>query len=1422
MIGGRNEDIIYVDGVECMSLIDTGSQVTTLSEGFLKKHFPHKEVMPCSKLFNIEGAGGAAIPYLGYCIASVEDSSRGSPITAPLLVTADTHYSDTVPVILGTNILQRWMPHNPNGSSLSPLTMAFRAIRKMEQHLDKSEGVYGTAYLQRTTVLDPGETLLVHGDIRLTIPVPRSVALVQSIAGHLPKNAFITPALIGIKNGINTVPVELTNSGDSKMLINQGTRLCNLHSANIVDNDNDASRFDISQFDLEGVPPDHLPSMEQLLQKWNSVFSHGPLDLGCTDVVKHRIELEDETPFKERSRPIPPNMFQEVKQHIQQLLDIDVLRPSSSPWSSNVVLVKKKDGSLRLCVDFRRLNKQVKKDSYSIPTIEELLNNLKGATFFTSLDLSYGYHQVEIEEQHKERTAFSISSIGFFEYNRMPFGLTNAPGCFQRLMDTVLDGINRSKCLVYLDDIIIMSCTPEEHVQILDEVMSRLHAAGLKLKPPKCHFMKRKIAYLGHIVSENGLECDPRLTDPVRTWPTPKDQKTLLQFLGFTGFYRKFIEGYASIARPLTQLLGGPKKSSKQAKKNKDKEKKPVKEYSPAETPEWRWGPEQQQAFEELKRCLTSPPILALPDFELPFLLRTDASRQGLGAILYQQQDGHYRVIAYASRALSKAEQNYSAHRLEFLALKWAVTVKYHAYLCGKEFIIHTDHNPLTYLLTTAKLDATGHNWLSQLANYTFRVIYKPGRSNIDADSLSRRPVSEEVEEEFTPEMFTALTDKLLYDDEDGAAICLTVQQMPLESQGEVTAIVDWQEAQKQDVSLARALELVAAGFNRSELSSEDPAVARLVLEPLEVVDGILYRRSKTFQQVVVPLKWRQKVFAILHEDMGHLGRDRVLHLARERFYWPGMAKEIELRIQQCHRCLRSKHPHLSHKAPLKSIITSEPLQLVCMDYLGLETSKGGYNYMLVITDHFTKYAVAIPTRNQSAVTTARVLIQHFIQPFGLPSRIHSDQGGAFESHIIKHLCEELGIQKSRTTPYHPQGDGITERFNRTLLGMLRTLDEKEKADWKSHVGSLVQAYNSTLHHSTGFTPYYLMFGRHPKLPVDMLLGLNKETTTQSTPQSYGEKVQRSLQETYKAAISATEAAARRMQKLYNKGVRGANPQPGDVVLVRKLGFKGKHKLANKWEEEPYKVLRKPCMDSPVYVVRRLDDEGPERTLHRNHLLPICIPLPATPDRTVKHKKKVTNHSTVNQPDQPESDEDYFNEHNSWALDIDLTRKNEQSKLPSTSHPEGPHLSESIGSPESSHTGNHQEVSDLEVFQEMVDPEEYKEVMVEIESDQEQQADDITSEVDDSNNQQASDQTAEDSTVLEEDQPTEIDPPLRRSTRQKKEPDRLMYQAMLLSNTWKEKAGYLEGLLYKFSAHQDAIMNALLYLIVKCSETFPS
>ena len=1203
--------------------------ITTISKDFYEQHLEDTHpLQDLKELLSVEVGGGHLLEYLGFIVV---DMTLPLPIDGQLiqstvlaLVVPTTPYNSNVPVCVGTNVIKRTQDQCKNylgddylQNAAVPEAWHFAFITLTARHEKSLEPI--SLYSAKVIKVPPGECTRIPGRynqigsqmIRMLVEAPAEQAA--------PGGLIVVPELLNHKYEIeHGVDVMAYNIGSKTITVPAKTLIAQLHAVEtmpgvVVEHQPQPSH----QQDELGITLEHTCLNEKernvaldFLSTWRNVFSLSNEELGHTDVVTHKIRLTDDTPFKETTRRIPPGMFDEVREHLQDMLDSGIIRKSQSPWSSNIVCVRKKDGSLRLCIDYRKLNARTIRDAYALPRIEDTLDTLAGSKIFSTLDLRSGYWQIEMAEEDKEKTAFAVDRLGFFESNRMCFGLTNAPATFQRLMEHCLRDLSMKECCIYLDDIIVFSKSVDEHLKRLERVFQCLHECGLKLKPSKCVFFQKEVKYLGHVISEDGIQTDPEKVEAVKNWPVPKNIKELRQYLGFTGYYRRFIENYSKIVKPLHNYMKGLGRDDRGKFNSRLID----------------WNPAAQEAFDKLNMSLSNPPVLAYADYSLPFILHTDASLEGLGAVLYQIQNGAKRVIAYASRGLKRSECNYHAHKLEFLALKWAVCEKFHDYLYGHRFEVHTDNNPLTYLLSTAKLDATGQRWLSDLACFDFSIHYRSGSKNVDADALSRIPRNISLE----PPVTQAVMQNHQLSQCLAETICIGASAETLESidhglhmlshQGiDHTAGLSseqWKEYQSKDAVIGPVLKCFTSGEKLSTVPDMDPDIVLLIKEwdHLCLRNGILYRKcliaGQTRFQILLPKCIQDQAVKGLHDDNGHLGYDRVMDLVRNRFYWPRMARDVKNRLQNCDRCLRRKTPTTKKYSSLVNMNTSYPMELLCMDYLSLEDSKGGYSNILVITDHFTRYAIAIPTRNQTAKTTARVLFDQFLVHYGFPARLHSDQGRNFESDIIKHLCTLANIKKSRTTPYHPQGNGMCERFNQTLLQMLGTLTSEQKNDWKTYVPSMVHAYNSTRHDSTGYSPFYLMFGRHPRLPVDVALGIVPEDGKDESLPAYVQNFKERLSYAYDIASTEARKAAEKSKRHYDLSVRESKLQPGDRVLVRNVGLKGKHKLADKWEDQPYTVLEQPNEDMPVYVVQKEAGNGPKRTLHRNMLLSLAsIPL---------------------------------------------------------------------------------------------------------------------------------------------------------------------------------------------------------------------
>ena len=1163
--------------------------------------------------------------------------ARAFDLDVLMLVIPESQYAKKVPITLGTihideiiglitseelkYIDKSWQ----RGIISRKIAIKTAQLKENKTVLDK---VNGEVKLTRTIKIPPYQTVTTSGITRVTEHVKR----VNIVTEPRDQDEYTVPCYSYMRPGSRRASVAMRNLTNQTIEIKKGTVVATVQAANIIPpmlaakssntnnsaEDNDTNKTPtperieklFSKIDLSGADSwseENKLKLRSLFIKYHSIFALEDLELGRTGLVKHKIVLEDPKPFLERYRRIPPHQYNKVKQHLKEMLEIGAIRKSNSPWASAVVLVRKKDGALRFCIDLRKINARTVKDAQTLPRIEESLDSLNGAVIFTCLDLKSGYWQVELDEESIPYTAFTVGPLGFFECLRMPFGLTNAPATFQRLMESCLGDLHLNWCIIYLDDIIIYSKTPEEHIERLDGVLEKLQKAGLKLKPSKCEFIKGRITYLGHIVSKNGIETDPKKIAAVVQWPKPTTVTQVRKFLGFTNYYRKFLHNYAKIAKPIYQLISGDNAKKKRTK--------------------IEWSEECERSFALLKDLCSNTPVLAYPDYLRKFKLYTDASDDGLGAVLTQlSEDGKERPVAFASRTLSKSERNYDAHKLEFLALRWSVTDRFHEYLYGGTFDVYTDNNPLTYVLTSAKLDAIGQRWVASLGPYNFSIHYNPGRQNVVADSLSRIPWENAV---YTDQMDFSLIQAMLKKGEVSSfgviepdciaeSLLVHVGQLVHEWAGKLTKN-NWRKEQHNDSEIGPIVDLLKksklAQFKTPKDCSSGMRVLLRFRENLRLVDGLLYRKWLYKQEIgylqfILPATFRKRTVIACHDQFGHLGMDKTLVLLQERFFWPKMNEDVRTHIRSCDRCLRFKQT--PEKEEMFTVETSYPMELVHMDFLTIGSKKDGDSdkNVLVITDHFTRFAQAFVTSSQTALMVAQTLYNKYLVYYGWPERLHSDQGGNFESKIIAELCRIAKVQKCRTTPYHPEGNGQCEKFNRTLLSMIGTLTPTQKEKWQDYVSSLTMAYNSTRCESTGFSPYYLMFGRVPRLPIDVEYGVTQPEIMEKSRQKYARKLRARLNWAFRVAKDVNEKEAERQKRFYDKRMRCQKLVPGDFVLVKKKGSSSTYKIDDKWEENPYKVVEQCRNDKmkliPVFKLFEVVKEGTPRkkTLHRNMLYP--------------------------------------------------------------------------------------------------------------------------------------------------------------------------------------------------------------------------
>ena len=897
---------------------------------------------------------------------------------------------------------------------------------------------------------------------------------------------------------------------------------------------------------------DHKKALNALLMKYHKAFGT-ELEVGRTDKVLHGIDTGDAQPFKIPYRRLPYKKKKVAEESIAEQLLKGVIIPSTSPWSSPVCMVTKKDGTIRFCIDYRKLNGLTKKNSYPLPRIDETLDSLGGNQWFCTLDLQSGYWQVGMKEEDMEKTAFS-SHMGLFQYNVLPFGLCNAPATFEAMMESMLSDLLWKKCLVYLDDVIVFGKTFQECLDNLELVLERILSNGLKLKPKKCNVFQKSINYLGRIISTDGIKADPKKLDAVTEWERPKGPKDVRSFLGFCSYYRDFIPGYSRVSQPMQRLA----------------------HWTPGRKKDlFPWGKEQEASFEAIKALFRDTPVLRYPTPEGHFILDTDASNESIGAALSQVQGGVEVPIAFASNSLNKAQRNYCTTKRELLAVV-VYTKKFKHFLWGTNFTLRTDHSSLRWLLNFKDAEGMIGRWLAHLSEFGLensQIQHRAGAKHINADCLSRRPIRLCGNED-------------CQDCGSHDAVIAAITRPYASDSGN---FVEWSKEtirkfQQVDRNIKTLLKLVPGKVRpvRSQLSIENREMRRLLAQwtELEVVDNVLCRwkvtaTGKRTMQIVIPTAMRRDImfFCHGHQTSGHFGKKRSLERLARRYYWPGMSGDLIRWIATCPECCVNKPGPGMGKLPLSQELYGIRFARVAVDIIsGFKTTPNGNTCMMVVTDYYTKYTRVFPLRDHKAATCARAFVRGWVLHLGVPLKLHSDQGREFESDLWQGMCHYLAICKTRTNPYRPQSDGQVERFNRTLIQVLKPLVNANMDDWDEQVDFVVHAYNSTVHASTNCSPNLLVFGEDLIMPADLVFGMVGISPEAPCTVLFVESLRDQFKFAYDLVRKNLKKSANWQKVGYDTGLKDRFFRVGDPVLrlhepLRNL------KLASNWDG-PFTITR--------------------------------------------------------------------------------------------------------------------------------------------------------------------------------------------------------------------------------------------------------
>ena len=765
------------------------------------------------------------------------------------------------------------------------------------------------------------------------------------------------------------------------------------------------------------------------MREFPDVFAGEGQPTGKTDITMLEIDTGDHPPIRQRAYRIPLTKRLVVEHELEKMLAEEVVEPSSSPWASPITLVTKKDGGTRFCVDFRKINSITRKDAHPLPNIQDIFDSMAGSSVFSTLDLKSGYWQIGVHPNSIEKTAF-ITHKGLFQFKRMPFGLCNASAVFQRTMNKILAPYVGDFVLVYIDDVVIYSKSQEEHDEHLRKVFQALQNAGLKVKPSKCRLRAPEINLLGFIIDKHGKRSDPEKTKAICNMDYPKSVSEIRSFLGMVGYHRQHIPNYAEIAFPLTQLT----------KKNA----------------QYQWGAPEGEAWERLKTELVSDRVMAHPQLDKPYKLYTDASAYAIGAILVQEdENGLERPVLYVSKQLNEAQMKYATIEREAYAIVYALQ-KLRPYLYGAEFTIYTDQKPLLSLFLQEQRNSRTQRWAVLIAEYGAPIEYRKGRNNVRADMLSRIHPKYEVLEK---EGVISFIDDSFDDDE-----------------------IPWEfdHLEKECV-------------RREQMDMPEFELGRLEQDGNFVHDGLLYTLQAPpgkaeYPRLVLPPSARFRVIRRAHAELGHQGIRKTLDRVQEAYKWPCQRKDVGDVIAQCARCIVHKNKRESPE-PGSMPIAHYPGQIIGIDMTGpYPLSRHGNLYALSIIDHCTGWVEVKPLPNKTAETVLRYLEQEYLPRYGPPEILISDNGSEFKNHLVKGYLEELGVEIRHCTPYHPQSNGKVERFHRTLKQMLSKLVNARANDWEDCLGPALWAHRISTSSVTGFTPYFLTFGRKPPMPQLKLL----------------------------------------------------------------------------------------------------------------------------------------------------------------------------------------------------------------------------------------------------------------------------------------------------------------------------------------------
>lgn len=999
-----------------------------------------------------------------------------------------------------------------------------------------------------------------------------------------------------------SIPVRILNTTNKEVNLDfSDLQILSLSSFDVCNFANETRSVDrvkalFKLLNVSNLNKEERESIANICAKYADVF-HLPGDkLSVTNLMSHNITLKDNVaPVYVKPYRLPHAQREEISKQIDDMLANDIIEEASSEWSSPVLLVPKKSDNpnekkWRLVIDYRKLNNCIQDDKFPLPNITDILDSLSGSIYFSKLDLTQSYYQLNLDESSRKYTAFSVDKMyqisldeqsrkvtaftansKMYQMKRCPMGLKTSPSVFSRLMTIAMSGINYNQAFIYLDDCIVLGRSRENHNKNLVDVLERLRKVNLKLNPLKCDFLRTEIVYLGHKITPEGIFPDDSKIKTLQNYPTPINSDDVKRFVAFANYYRRFIPNFANIVYPLNKLC----------KKNV----------------QFMWSTEHNEAFIKLKSALMNPPILQYPDFSENniFKLQTDACKTGLGAILSNKNG---QVIAYASRNLNPAESRYPIIELELLAIVWGVR-HFRPYLYGRKFKIITDHKPLIYLFSLKDPSSRLMKFRLYLEEYDFEIEYVPGRHNAAADALSRLPVTcndlKSIQDKVvsvltraqrrkinTPDsVSTDLSENRLRPDQPTAVevlrkpkeiveLIFTSNLDNLKHSGnsisnaghcvfvpQKAAIFLCSRSLSTPEVLARDLEALCNRLNIAELLIIKNSFIFKNLKSLVRVNktlGISCPRliiTKNVKKIMDPDEKRIVLndFHLLPTS-GHAGINRMFNNIRQYYYWPGMSSDVVEFVKRCKQCQIYKHSNRQIKEPMEITTTAtSAFNNISLDIMGpLDVDDYHNKYILTLQCNLSKFVEAYPMQCKDAVTVARNFVNNYILRYGIPSEILTDQGTEFISSVFSEICSLLKITKLHSTAYHHQTLGSLENTHKSLGAFLRIQCQENRSNWSTWLPYWCFAFNTTVHSETKYSPFELVFGKKCSLPSNLH---NNVIDPLYNYDSYPKELKYRLQKAQADARENLIVNKFNRKILYDNNVRPIVYNKNDMVLLK-------------------------------------------------------------------------------------------------------------------------------------------------------------------------------------------------------------------------------------------------------------------------------